>query len=116
MHDRRHPRTGIRQREDPLPVGDIQLVEREPRERGQLRESSLFQAYIVIIVQAVDADHRLAAVEQRLRDVKTDKSRAPRQQDGQDSGRATMRSSSSSSTAWPRAMWHSWMRAVSLSG
>ena len=59
----------------------------------------LLQPHIIIVVQVVQADHAVAARQQRLGDMVADEPGAAGDQDLHGSGRATRRSSSSSSTA-----------------
>src|SRR5690348_11607003 len=102
---------------DALPLGEVRAVEGEPRHGPQQLQPRLFQSNVVVVVEIVDADHTVAAFQQSPCDVRTDEaSRSSDQGEHRYSGRATRRSSSSSSTAWPSAMWHSWIRAVSWSG
>ena len=64
MHDAREapiaeqPRGRVR-------IGQVELLEREPVPAGKLREARLLEGDVVVGVEVVDADHRVAAREQR---------------------------------------------------
>src|SRR5262249_10894483 len=98
-----------------VPIGYVRAADREPRPLGQPLETGLLQPDVVIRAQVVQTDHALAPAGQRPGHVTAEEPGCARKQD-RHSGRATRRSSSSSRIPWPSAMWHSWMRAVSLSG
>ena len=53
-------------------VGEVHPVELEAVAALERREAGVLQAGIVVVVQVVDADHPVAAVEQGLRDVHAD--------------------------------------------
>jgi hypothetical protein len=73
MDDAGQSRVALDQAENPIAVGDIELGEGETGVSPELRQTRLFQFDVVVIVQIVDADDPLAAIEQRLGDMKTDK-------------------------------------------
>ncbi len=72
-------------------VGDVDGVEAERRLPGQAVQSGLLQAHVVIAVEVVDADHLLAAGQQRHGDMVTDEPGSPSQQNRQDALLTTMR-------------------------
>jgi hypothetical protein len=60
------------QAENPIAIGDIKLGEFETGIGPELRQTRLFQFDVIVIVQIVDADDPLAAIEQHLGDMKPD--------------------------------------------
>ena len=100
-----------------MPVGNIQLMKHKARLRAQPVQPRLLQPHVVIGVEVIHPNHGFAARQQGCRDVITNEpGRAGDQEPAHAAPLAISRSSSNSSTAWPRAMWHSWIRAVSVSG
>ena len=61
-----------------LPIGDIELVESKAALSLENGESRRLELRIVVVVEIVDPDHLIAAREQRLRRVKADEARGPR--------------------------------------
>ena len=55
-------------------VGEIELEELETRHSDQLLESRLLEADVVVVVDDVETDHLVAAVQQATRDVEPDES------------------------------------------
>ena len=60
-------RMALEQFRDRLAIGDVRLEEREVRFLRQLREAGLLERNIVVVVQIVDSDHRVAASQKRQR-------------------------------------------------
>jgi len=58
--------------EDAVTVGNIELGEGKARISAQQGQARLLQPHIVVIVEVVDADYPIAALEQRPGDVKAD--------------------------------------------
>ena len=56
----------------PRPVGEIQLDEAEVRPLPQLREPRLLQRDVVVVVEVVEPDDFVAALQQELRGVEAD--------------------------------------------
>ena len=60
------------ERADGVAVGDVQLDEAKARLRRQPGEPVMLEAWVVVVVQVVEADDAVAAREQDLRDVHAD--------------------------------------------
>ena len=67
---------------DGAPLGEIDLVEREFVEFAEHGQAGLLQRQIVIIIDAVDADHLAPAFEQPAGKRKADEPRGAGDQDG----------------------------------
>ena len=73
-----------------LSIPDVRADQAEVRVLLEDPVAALLQAGVVVPVEAVVADHFVAAVEQRLRDVKTDESGAAGEQDPHGCGASGM--------------------------
>ena len=75
------PGNSLRQRQHGVAVGNIELAEGESLVRRQPRQPRLLQRDIVIVVEIVDAEHRVAARQKRLRHLRPDKAGGAGDQD-----------------------------------
>src|ERR1700722_18041025 len=108
MHDHLDP---IAEPGQGLMVGKIETVKNKLL--AQSRQPRLLQPHIVIGVEVVHPHNLDAPPQQRRRHMVANKASGTGHHHAH---QAMSLSSRSVSTAWPRAMWHSWMRAVSASG
>lgn len=67
---------------DRIGVGDVHSVEGESPPAIECREAGLLQGGIIIVVDDVDADHRLTAFQQAMRGRMADKAGGARDEDG----------------------------------
>src|SRR5690606_41731390 len=72
-----------------LLVGEVDAVERERRVAPQPLEPRLLEPDVVVVVEVVDADDRVAALQQALGQVVADEPRGSRDQHGARAGRAS---------------------------
>ena len=80
MHHLRKP-PGGEQRGHFRPIGDVEPLEAEAREGGELFQPRLLEPHVVVRIEIVDADDGSAAFEQTTRHVKADEARGPGDQD-----------------------------------
>src|SRR5258706_13496297 len=80
MQHRRRPFVG-KNLPDRLLIRDVELDETKTRAGSELREARLFQAYVVVAVQVVQADDLIAAREQLQRAMHADEPGRAGQQD-----------------------------------
>ncbi len=64
-----------------VPIGEVQPVKLEPGAAGQSRQARLFKPDIVVVVDAVEADHMVPTRDQALSDVIADEPRNACKQD-----------------------------------
>ena len=76
MHDARDARARA-SRGQRAALGDVELVKREAVVGRQARQPRLLEHHIIIRIEVVDADHRVAARQQRRRNVIADEPRRP---------------------------------------
>ena len=69
------------ERGHPGAVGDVEALEGEVRMRAQAFEPRFLQRHVVVIVEVVDSDHAVAAIEETARRVVPDETRRAGEKD-----------------------------------